>query len=729
MKTIYLFLFIITFSWCAPSECTSDEAKSIGCKVTKPYNENSTKVQYLCFVDAEEYVDGSSKNIPHCITTYPRTWTIDTKPFPLFTSLAQDHFHGYISSGFKSLKTAVDDHSSVGLKQRVINGKLNIRVNGDMATIGATVMIQRDGEYDFDPSPTNKKSSVYSEKIFKNDGSFSLSNYTQCQSDFIYNPNKLSYCQNSASSTFSFSKKDTHIQKYLTGKNVVYARLYWGGSIYQNWKFKNDVASDFISNALNFIKGYSRIDFKVPGEEQAITIDAKPEDIFWTGSFSEYRPKSMTMEAYEYYGEQKEHHKTAVKAGISYVYVASADVTKIVQKSLGTTKEERTFSAGNIRATNTPFKNDLLEDSDRYFTSRKGKSGDLGGVWGSLLFSPVNGHKYGGYWMQTNPAQYAGWSLVIIYDFDDETARENNIEPKMVSIFDGLEKLAPEWLTNDELKPPGPSKPKTSNIDIDFTNLNNPKHGDINATLTMLSFGAKREVEGDDIEIKTEHNVLFKSVTSENNKKGNQFNSTMTKFGEFINPGKNFNNQIDLDIFDISKFIKNEDTKAQIRFTVAATTTTLQGFRAVNADRPNLALVGFSSRMYRPEVCYVEDLYYKEPGKSGFVKADKIKIMDKGVLKKEIIEAKGIKKETILKFIVKIMNKSTNEDAENFVLKTIIDPSQKYEPNSTNIVKTTATSDYSDSMSGLEHYNDNTGLQRSSGNNLTFFFRERCYIK
>jgi hypothetical protein len=318
MKTIYLLLFIITFSWCALSECTPDEAKSIGCKVTKPYNENSTKVQYLCFVDAEEYVvDGSSKNIPHCITTYPRTWTVDTKPFPLFSSLAQDHFHGYISNGFKSLKTAVDDHSSVGLKQRVINGKSNIRVNGDMATIGATVMIQRDGEYNFDPSPTNNKSSVYSEKIFKNDGGFSASNFTQCRSDFVYNPNKLSYCQNSASSTFNFSEKNDHVQKYLTGKNVVYARLYWGGSIYQNWKFKNEVAADFISNALNFIKGYSRIDFKVPGKEQAITIDAKPEDIFWTGSFSEYRPKSMTLEAYD--GKPNEHHKTAVKAGINYV--------------------------------------------------------------------------------------------------------------------------------------------------------------------------------------------------------------------------------------------------------------------------------------------------------------------------------------------------------------------------------------------------------------------------
>lgn len=715
MKTIYLLLFVITFSWCAPGECTSDEAKSIGCKVTKPYIENGTKVQYLCFVDAEEYVDGSLKNIPHCITTYPRTWTVDTKPFPLFSSLAQDHFHGYISNGFKSLKTAVDDHSSVGLKQRVINGKSNIRVNGDMATIGATVMIQRDGEYNFDPSPTNNKSSVYSEKIFKNDGSFSASNFTQCRSDFVYNSNKLSYCQNSASSTFDFSEKNDHVQKYLTGKNVVYARLYWGGSIYQNWKFKNEVAADFISNALNFIKGYSRIDFKVPGKEQAITIDAKPEDIFWIGSFSEYRPKSMTLEAYD--GKPNEHHKTAVKAGINYVYVASADVTKIVQDSLGTTKEERTFYAGNIRATTTPIKYDLLEDSDRFFT-RNGTQVDLGGVWGSLLFSPVNGHKYGGYWMQTNPAQYAGWSLVIIYNFDYETARENNIEPKMVSIFDGLEKLAPEWLTNYELEH-GASKPKTSIVEIKFNNLNNPKHGDINATLTMLSFGAKMEVVGDDIEIK--HKGVFKSVTSKYNEKGNQFNSTMTKFGKLINPDKFFNNQIDLDIFDISNFIENKDPAVQMRFTVASTLLNKGGIKIVNADRPNLALVGFSSRMYRPEVCYVEDLYYKEPGKSGFVKADKIKIMDKGVLKKEIIEAKGIKKETILKFIVKIMNSSTNEDAENFVLKTIINPSQKYEPNSTNIVKTTTIPDYSDSMSGLEHYNDNTGLQRLSGNSLTFF--------
>ena len=720
MKTIYLLLFIITFSWCALSECTSDEAKSIGCKVTKPYIENSTKVQYLCFVDTEEYIDGSSKNIPHCITTYPRTWTVDTKPFPLFSSLAQDHFHGYISNGFKSLKTAVDDHSSVGLKQRVINGKLNTRVNGDMATIGATVMIQRDGEYDFDPIPTNNKSSVYSEKIFKNDGGFSVSNYTQCQSDFIYNPNKLSYCQNSASSTFDFSKKGTFIQNNLKGKNVVYARLYWGSSIYQNWKFKNEVASDFISNALNFIKGYSRIDFKVPGEEQAITIDAKPEDIFWTGSFSEYRPQSMTYEAYKGSGD----HQTAVKAGINYMYVASADVTKIVQKSLGATKEERTFSAGNIRATTTPFKTDFLEYSDRYF-SRNGNLVDLGGamgVYGSLLFSPVNKNKNGGYWMQTYPAQYAGWSLVIIYDFDDETARENNIEPRMVSIFDGLEKLAPEWLTNDEITTKH-FNPKTSNIVVDFTNFSNPKHGDIDAALTMLSFGAKREVEGDDIEIKTEHNSAFESVISENNKKGNQFNSTMTKFGEFINPGKNFNNQIDLDIFDISKFIKNEDTKAQIRFTVAATTTTLQGFRAVNADRPNLALVGFSSRMYRPEVCYDEYIYKKEPNQPN--KPENNPYGKFVFTKLEPNKPNKVSKDTILTTVVRIKNESTNEDAKNFALKAIAASSQEYIQETTyvvpNINTSTMMNNPRDILKNNNYNKDNTKLQKLNGNELTFF--------
>ena len=52
-----------------------------------------------------------------------------------------------------------------------------------------------------------------------------------------------------------------------------------------------------------------------------------------------------------------------------------------------------------------------------------------------------------------------------------------------------------------------------------------------------------------------------------------------------------------------------------MRFTVASTLLNKGGIKIVNADRPNLALVGFSSRMYRPEVCYDEYIYKKEPNK------------------------------------------------------------------------------------------------------------------
>lgn len=199
-------------------------------------------------------------------------------------------------------------------------------------------------------------------------------------------------------------------------------------------------------------------------------------------------------------------------------------------------------------------------------------------------------------------------------------------------------------------------------------------------------------------------------------KKGEQFNSTMTKFGQPINPGRAYNNLVDLDIFDISDKIKPGQNKVDINFTVATKRTSV-----VSIERIYLALAGFSTRIYRPEVCYVEDLYYQEPGKVEFKKAKKTEIKQKGKVVNEIIEAKDIKKGTILKFVVKVMNESKNEDAKNFVLKTIIDPSQKYEPNSTTIVKTTEVPGYSDSMPGREHYNDNTGLQRFIGNSLTFF--------
>ena len=693
MKTICLLLFIITFSWCAPRECTSDEAKSIGCKVTKPYIENDTKVQYLCFIDAEEYVDGSSKNIPHCITTYPRTWTVDTKPFPLFSSLAQDHFHGYISNGFKSLKTAVDDHSSLGLKQRVINGKLNTRVNGDMATIGATVMIPQGSKYNFNQGAT-KTSSITTEKEYVNDGSFAASSYTLCQGDFVYDPNKFSYCKNSASSTFDFSEKGTFIQNNLTGKNVVYARLYWGGSAYQNWKVSS--GSDFIPSALSYIKGYSRIDFKAPNMP-VITIDADPKDIFWFGSFSEYQPGSMTNEVFKF-GAGDASYKYAVKSSINYIYSASADVTDIVKRSLGKTEQDRTFYAGNIRSTTMSIKNDFLVANDTYFYGTNGHYYHLDNrkVLGSLLFAPVEGKN--GYWGIFIAPQFAAWSLVIIYDFDDETAIKERIEPKLVSIYDGLAKLAPDL--SKKTDPVGTII--RSSVNTKFDNIYTPKAGNIDASLTMFSYGGKIEVDSEDIEIKKNGN--YESITSGHNAKGEQFNSTMTKFGNPINSGRAYNNLVDLDIFDISDKMSCGQKEADIKFTVATKRTSV-----VSIERIYLALAGFSTRIYRPDVCYTEYIYAKRPSQSNFMKIERQ-------------TPTKVPINTILKTFVEVTN-NTNEDAENFALKATLNQSQTYNPNSTYILSNKSPRETGDflAMAGLQHFNDNTGLQQLNGNNITFY--------
>ena len=686
LRHLLVFCLGFVFSFCAPRDCTPAEAAAISCSGT----------QYSCYIDAEEYQDGSSKNIPHCIKTFQKTWTVDT------VNRGYDHYHVYVSGSTPLPLTTVLDDKTPKLKQRVINGNLNTRVNGDMATIGATVMIPKYNGYNFVPTSSDVyKMTVTADRRFLNDGNFAQSNYTLCQSDYVYNPSNISYCKNSSSSTFDFSDKGTFIQGHLKGENVVYARLYWGGSIYQNWKVQS--GPNFVKTALEYMKGYSKIDFKAPGKP-VVTLDADPKDVFWIGSFSEYRPKSMTIEAYNQSGD----HQTPAKAGINYVYAASADVTDIVKDTLGTTSQDRTFYAGNIRATTIPTKPDFIDPSDAYFTKPGGVNVALAPVWGTLLFGPAtNSNVYdNGYWLQTIGGQYAAWSLVIIYDFDDETAITNNIEPKLVSIFDGLEKLAPDLIRINE----APGTIKSSTIETTFDNIYTPKTGNMDAALTVLSFGGKKEVKGENIQIKKGAN--YESITSANNAQGEQFNSTMTKFGQNINPGRDFNTQVDLDIFDISSNIEPNKTKAEIKMKFTVSTKKDASSSIVSADRVNLAMVGFSTRIYRPGACYMEYIYKKEPGQSNFTL----------VAKNTPI---SVPRNTILKTVIQAVN-NTNEDADEFALKTTINPSQTYKPNSTKIISSTTISSYSETMIGQQDYNDNTGLQQLSGNTLTFYLGENA---
>ena len=124
--------------------------------------------------------------------------------------------------------------------------------------------------------------------------------------------------------------------------------------------------------------------------------------------------------------------------------------------------------------------------------------------------------------------------------------------------------------------------------------------------------------------------------------------------------------------------------------------------------------------MYRPEVCYDEYIYKKEPNQPN---KPENKPYDKFVFTK--LEPNKVSKDTILTTVVRIKNESTNEDAENFALKTVVASSQEYIQGTTYLVPNINTSTIMNGPKGIlknNYYNkDNTKLQKLNGNELTFF--------
>ena len=717
-RIVYLLCFVVTFSFSAVRECTPSEKNSIGCNLPSRGN-----ISYKCMIDDEEDKSGSSKNIPHCIKKLDRTWSMYTTSFSsgdandggtandgyyLYSFVTHDNQGNQIIDA-EPLVGALDNNAKDGITIRKIDGKNITRVNGDMAVIGATIMLPNKSPDNKGYSFSGGAASGLVNKTFINNANFPANSSKICQTYFKYYPNDPSYCQNSEKSTFDFSEKVSHIQNHLTGKNIVYARLYWAGSITQNWTVPYDTADsgiNFYSNAMKFLKGYSQIDFKVPGKSQVITIDAKPEDVRWFGSFSEYRPKSMSYDALmdASWVPNIGHQWTPIKAGITYLYTASADVTKEVKGSFGESNASRTFAAGNIRATSVDGTCDFIDINDPYVYNRFGAIRDLSWCRTGVL-SYFLGENDNGYWDQYSPSQYAGWTLLIIYDFDDETAIENNIEPKMITIYDGLKMLAPEPIKEN-------SSPTvhTNSYDISFDDIYMPRSGNMDASLTVFALGSKREVDGEKIQIQKPYlpfddNGNSDTVYNVENPINNQFNSSFTKFDKLMNPERVYSNQLDLDVFNVSNFMYPELRKVNMKFTVAE-----NNYGGVNSEPINLALVAFSTRVYRPSLCYVEDISYKKPNETSFT----------SLVKNSSIST-NLPKGTTLRTILKLTN-PTNELAQNIALKVKIDPSQTYVENSSAAIKITAKPSFSESDPYYGRIiSDNTGLQRASNNTLTFF--------
>ena len=460
-------------------------------------------------------------------------------------------------------------------------------------------------------------------------------------------------CYNSA--TFNFSKpindKNKAINVDIRAKDIVFARLYWAGGLSNIWNMNQDfnaMTNRFFSD----IRGFKNISFGTPSKyngQYYHSLSANEGDTRWYGSYTQ--------------------------RGMQFMYHASVDVTNIIKNMEGNPiLNNATFNVGGIK-TSLGYPQGIMMYRD---------GGWLGYRYDSKWGSKWNyGIAFAGH--------YGGWALTVVYDLKDD----DKAKAKTVSIFDGLYILAPIHL--------GSKKVVDKEAYVKFEGFYTPPQGSIKSSLTVFSFGAKKEVDSEDIQMKDKNGVYQPVEAGTLNKSGGQFNSTITKFGQHMDNSRPYNNQVDLDIYDISKFIANRQTSADVKLR-ARVQETSTGITL--GERSNISFVAFATDAYIPNVCYEEELFVKGKNED----ESKFKPVSTNASGKTVMRSGDI-----LRTKLTIRNNS-NENAEFLSIVAKTDVNASYKPNSAYIKP---YADSGDIFTLGSNYNDNDAraLQQYSSAN------------
>ncbi|EDZ61871.1 hypothetical protein SMGD1_0815 [Sulfurimonas gotlandica GD1] len=248
--------------------------------------------------------------------------------------------------------------------------------------------------------------------------------------------------------------------------------------------------------------------------------------------------------------------------GYRHHYGAYHEVTDIVKNSY--TSAQNTFTVGNIKTT----------------------AGRDDGEYVYIAQAPTYSGNY-------QFGLYGGWSLLIVYNVDGTTAFANNVAMKTVSIFDGFD-LYLTW------GPDGTAFETT----IDVSGFITPKTGTVNSKLLLFGGAGDRHLTPDTLQIQNQKNVgTYSNLTNTPNPVGGQFNHTYTKFGNHMTPGDTNKQGMDLDIFDVSSQMDNEQTNTKLKFGVV---------KNGGCDQIFPQVIAFSTELYEPQFCY--DYAYSQQG-------------------------------------------------------------------------------------------------------------------
>ena len=158
---------------------------------------------------------------------------------------------------------------------------------------------------------------------------------------------------------------------------------------------------------------------------------------------------------------------------------------------------------------------------------------------------------------------FGAWTMVVIYDSNNYTT--TTLKPRNVSIFDGYQAIS-----------------GNNNVDIPIVGFKTPISGGITASLSTFLEEGEQFYSGD--------NITFngKSIPGATN---NNIADAQISGGFSRNPTWINNNGIDIDTFDISSLMTNGQTTATIRLTSSQ-------------DAYWASMIGFSTQLYIPNICY-----------------------------------------------------------------------------------------------------------------------------
>ncbi|WP_201353896.1 LamG-like jellyroll fold domain-containing protein [Hydrogenimonas urashimensis] len=338
------------------------------------------------------------------------------------------------------------------------------------------------------------------------------------------------------------SSANLNLESY---EKVQFARLYWTGHLHGAKGDASDEGED---------EGFKTITFYTPdGNTHTLTADDN--------------------DTYFYYYKD---------AGDTYrrIYSASVDVTDIlndVNQSRGT--YGGTYAVGGIKANTGKdiFIRTPVLDSN-----------------GTIKPDNI---KFG---------HFAGWNLVVFYEVDHRTHREQVY--KNINIFDGFRKLLPASVGYEKLT-------------IPVSGFITPKFGDIDSRLSLFAAGGERNVELDSISIVSKENNVSSEVKISDalNPENNVLNGTISRAGSDVSdrvPDQDYNIGIDLDQFDISSdFSINKIYFGHLQ---QDTNITLSVGRQKDGsyeifDQSFPTAIGISTQIYNPDFidsykeCFVED--------------------------------------------------------------------------------------------------------------------------